>query len=89
MAGAQDVLERGDMPGHVAREEDIVGSHAVTFFRGTRLSLVPQDPLALPYLVFPRYVNSQIKPLKPSVLGVLIKRDDKKRRRRHKKTSIH
>lgn len=65
-----------DVPGDVAREEDRIGSYAVTFFKGTRLSLVPHDPLALSYSMFSRYVNSQIKPFKPSVLGVLIKRDD-------------
>lgn len=58
----------------MAREEDTVGSYAVIFFRETRLSLVPQDPLALSYLAFPKHVNPQIKSRKPSVLGVLIKR---------------
>ena len=47
MAGVQDVWERGVMPGDVAREEDTVGSYVVTFFRESRLSLVPQDPLTL------------------------------------------
>ena len=37
------------MSGDVA-SEDTIGSYAVTFLRGTRLFLVPQDPLALYYL---------------------------------------
>lgn len=71
-----ECLEGGGMCREMWPEEDRVGSYAVAFFKGTRLSLVPHDPRALSYSVFSRYVNSQIKPFKPSVLAVLIKRED-------------
>lgn len=64
---------------------DRAGSYAVTFFR-TRLSFVPKDPLIPSYLgIFPSNVNSltQIKPLKPSVLGLQIKANIKWRTQKY------
>lgn len=49
--------EREDAQGDVAGNVDTVGSYAATFFRGTKLSLVPQDPSMPSYLgsVFQKY----------------------------------